>query len=116
MTLQKVKKLQHQRGIVAGWISSASIRPKPSIKRRWWIWMDCRSAPCFHSPQRPRAFHEQFWRQLRKRLPSEISELQGARLADHLVFAVEASCNLWPTLVHYLEGEGQRVLKPLTST
>lgn len=48
-------------------------------------------------------FRKQLWRQLRRRLPAPVSELTGSQLVDHLVFAVEASCNLWPTLVHHLE-------------
>ncbi len=54
-------------------------------------------------------FHHQLWKRLKARLP-ELNHLPRHELAEHLVFAVEASCNLWANLVDYLQGQGCRVV------
>ena len=46
-------------------------------------------------------FHHQLWKRLTKRLP-HLAHLPRHQLSEHLVFAVEASCNLWANLVDYL--------------
>lgn len=54
-------------------------------------------------------FHHQLWKRLAARLP-ELAHLPRHELSEHLVFAVEASCNLWTNLVEYLRGHGCRVV------
>jgi transposase len=54
-------------------------------------------------------FHHQLWKRLAARLP-ELAHLPRPALAEHLVFAVEASCNLWANLVAYLRHQGYRVV------
>ena len=54
-------------------------------------------------------FHHQLWKRLAARLP-KLAHLPRHELSEHLVFAVEASCNLWTNLVEYLRGHGYRVV------
>ena len=54
-------------------------------------------------------FHHQLWKRLAARLP-ELAHLPRHQLSEHLVFAVEASCNLWANLVDYLHRHGCRVV------
>lgn len=54
-------------------------------------------------------FHHQLWKRLAARLP-ELAHLPRHQLSEHLVFAVEASCNLWANLVDYLQRHGCRVV------
>ena len=54
-------------------------------------------------------FHHQLWERLAARLP-ELAHLPRAEFAEHLVFAVEASCNLWANLVDYLQRQHCRVV------
>ncbi len=55
-------------------------------------------------------FHHLLWQRLAARLPDELAPLPRLELAEHLVFAVEASCNLWANLVDYLRRHGCRVV------
>lgn len=55
-------------------------------------------------------FNHHLWKQLATRLPQEMTDLPPSELAEHLVFAVEASCNLWPTLTSYLQQQGCAVV------
>ena len=55
-------------------------------------------------------FHHQLWERLAARLPQELAHLSRPELAEQLVFAVEASCNLWANLVDYLRRTGCRVV------
>ena len=41
-------------------------------------------------------FHDRIWKHLAARLPEPLTHRPRHELTDHLVFAVEASCNLWP--------------------
>lgn len=54
-------------------------------------------------------FHHQLWKRLSARLP-ELAHRPRHELSEHLVFAVEASCNLWANLVDYLHHQGCRVV------
>ena len=54
-------------------------------------------------------FNHQLWERLAARLP-HLAQLPRHAFADHLVFAVEASCNLWANLVDYLHRQGCRVV------
>ena len=62
------------------------------------------------SPASITGFHHQLWKRLTARLPEELAYLPRQELAEHLVFAVEASCNLWANLVAYLRCQGYRVV------
>ena len=55
-------------------------------------------------------FHHRLWKHLAARLPEPLSKLPRHELAEHLVFAVEASCNLWPTLAGYLQQQHARLV------
>ena len=55
-------------------------------------------------------FHHQLWQRLAARLPEELAHLSRHELAEHLIFAVEASCNLWANLVDYLHRSDFRVV------
>lgn len=55
-------------------------------------------------------FHHQLWQRLTARLPEELAHLSRPERVEHLVFAVEASCNLWANLVDYLQRTGCRVV------
>ncbi len=54
-------------------------------------------------------FHHQLWKRLGARLPN-LAHLPRHQRSEHLVFAVEASCNLWANLVDYLHSQGCRVV------
>ncbi len=54
-------------------------------------------------------FHHQLWKRLAARLP-HLAHLPRNQFAEHLVFAVEASCNLWANLVDYLQRNHYRVV------
>lgn len=110
MKLHNLEKLQRQRAVVAGryiiGIDPAKAKHEAQI-------LDPGGLPVgssFSFAATSEGFRRQLWRQLRRRLPAAVSELADDRLADHLVFAVEASCNLWPTLVHHLERQRFRVV------
>jgi transposase len=47
-------------------------------------------------------YHEKLWREINKQIPDYSS--------SSLLFAVEASCNLWQTIVHYLRLAGYEVV------
>lgn len=55
-------------------------------------------------------FHHQLWKRLAQRLPDELADRPRHELSEHLVFAVEASCNLWANLVEYLRRHSYRVV------
>ena len=58
-------------------------------------------------------FQHTLWKQLRRRLRTAYPELaRGPRavLVNHLVFALEASCNLWQPLRDYLQEQGTTVV------
>ena len=55
-------------------------------------------------------FHHGLWQRLAARLPDDLAHLPRPELAQHLVFAVEASCNLWANLVDYLRRYGFRLV------
>ena len=54
-------------------------------------------------------FHHQLWKRITDRLP-DLAHLPRHELTEHLVFAVEVSCNLWTNLVDYLQHAGCRVV------
>ena len=53
--------------------------------------------------------HHQLWKRLAARLP-HLAHLPRHELSEHLVFAVEARCNLWAHLVDCLSSHGCRVV------
>jgi transposase len=55
-------------------------------------------------------FHHRLWKHLAARLPEELAHRPRHELTEHLVFAVEASCNLWPPLVSYLHAQHARIV------
>jgi transposase len=110
MKLYKLQKLQQKRQFVAGrflvGIDPAKAKHEAQI-------LDTDGLPVgssFSFVTSYSGFNERLWRQLQSRLPATLAELPRQKLIDHLVFAVEASCNLWPTLVDYLEVQHGRVV------
>lgn len=110
MKLHELEKLQHQGRYVGGryivGIDPAKAKHEAQI-------LDPEGLPVgssFSFTTTHGGFHERLWRELQRRRPAPVAELPRRRLIDQLVFAVEASCNLWPTLVHYLEQQGGRVV------
>ena len=55
-------------------------------------------------------FQHRLWKHLTARLPEPLAQRPRHELAEHLVFAVEASCNLWPPLAGYLHQHHHRVV------
>lgn len=110
MKLYKLQKLQQKRQFVAGrlivGIDPAKAKHEAQV-------LDSDGLPVgssFSFATSYSGFNERLWRQLQSRLPATLAELPRQKLIDHLVFAVEASCNLWPTLVDYLEAQHCRVV------
>ena len=58
-------------------------------------------------------FHHSLWKQLRRRLRTaypDLARVPRAVLVNHLVFALEVSCNLWQPLRDYLHEQGTTVV------
>jgi transposase len=110
MKLYKLKKLQKKRQFVAGCLI-VGIDPAKAKHQAQILGADgLPLGSAFSFPATYTGYHERLWRGLQARLPAPLCELPRAKLTEHLVFAVEASCNLWPTLVNYLEAQHYRVV------
>jgi transposase len=110
MKLYKLRKLQQKKRFIAGrylvGIDPAKAKHQAQI-------LDPDGLPvgsAFSFTTSYSAYNHRLWQALQARLPAPLAELPRHEFLDHLVFAVEASCNLWPTLTGYLEAQHGRVV------